>query len=165
MWNISSPPAIGDGVVYFGRYDDALYAVDSNTGNGKWRFYADGPAISTPAVANGVVFFVGGNGILYAVDARMGQEVWRFESIKGGGTFNPVAPVVAGEVVYFGSHNDRTLYAVDVVTGEEKWHFGIGGVVYSAPVVSDGTVYFVSNDGFLYAVDAETGEGKWRLEL
>jgi outer membrane protein assembly factor BamB len=165
-WSISSPPAIADGVVYFGRYDGALYAVDSKTGNGKWHFYADGPAISTPAVANGVVYFVGGEtGSLYAVDAGMGQEMWRFESAKGGGTLNPVAPVVAGGVVYFGSHGDRTLYAVDAETGQEKWHFKINGVVYSTPVVVDGMVYFVSNDGFLYAVDAETGQGKWRLEL
>jgi outer membrane protein assembly factor BamB len=165
-WQMSSSPAIADGVAYFGRNDGYLYAVDTETGQAMWRFPAEGLAISTPAIANNVVYFVeGGAGYLYAVDARTGQEKWRFESVETVITMNPAPPVVAEGVVYFGSHGDRSLYGVDTDTGQEKWHFKIEGVVVSAAVVADGVVYFVSSDRHFYAVNAQTGQEKWRLEL
>jgi len=45
------------------------------------------------------------------------------------------------------------LYALDAETGQELWRYETGGVVYSSPAVSEGTVYVGSKDNNLYALE------------
>jgi len=73
------------------------------------------------------------------------------------------SPVVAGNMVYFGS-NDHRLYAVDLETGEKKWEFKTDGRVASSPAVSNGVVYFLSYDSNFYALDAATGSLEWKFK-
>jgi outer membrane protein assembly factor BamB len=143
-------------VVYLGSADSHLYAVDSDTGEEKWRFKTEDFIGSTPAVSDGVVYFGSGDKHLYAVDSNTGEEKWKFET---GSEVN--SPTLSAGIVYFGfGHN---LYAVDSNTGEEKWKFKTKGLVYS-PAVSDGVVYLGSADSHLYAVDSDTGKEKWKFK-
>ena len=74
------PPAVSDGVVYFGSDDNHLYAVDTKTVEEKWKFEAGDWVQSSPAVAEGVVYFGSNDNHLYAVDAKTGTEKWKFEA-------------------------------------------------------------------------------------
>ncbi len=51
-----SIPTVADGIVYFGAQDGDLYAVDSKTGQVKWKFWTyslSGPA-SSPSAGRGI---------------------------------------------------------------------------------------------------------------
>jgi len=65
---VDSSPAVADGVVYVGSFDNHLYAVDIATGQERWRFKTEALVGSSPAVADGVVYFGSGDGHLYAVE-------------------------------------------------------------------------------------------------
>lgn len=82
-WNFSaeddilSSPAIGtDGTLYFGSYDNNLYAVNRN-GTLRWEFTElYGPIQSSPAVAEDGTIYVGCNDKkLYAINPN-GTEKW-----------------------------------------------------------------------------------------
>lgn len=164
--SFSSAPAVTDGIIYVGRSDGQLYAVDESSFDRKtrrqptiWTFKTGGSIDSSPAVADGIVYVGSNDSHLYAVDIKTHQEKWRF---KTGGEV-PSSPKVADGVVYVGSH-DNHLYAVDAKTGREKWRFKTGGIVSSSPAVAASVVYVGSKDSHLYAVDAETGREKWRFK-
>jgi outer membrane protein assembly factor BamB len=76
----SSSPAVVDGVVYFGSYDNHLYAVDEKTGKEKWKFKTGNYVQTSPAVVDGVVYFGSDDKHLYAVDTKTGEEKWKFET-------------------------------------------------------------------------------------
>jgi len=156
--DVSSDPALSEGVVYFGSDDNHLYAVDIQTGEEKWKFETGDGVYSSPALSDGVVYFGSDDNHLYALDAKTGEEKWKFET--GGEVYS--SPAVLNGVVYFGSGDDH-LYTLDAKTGEEKWKFKTEGGVYS-PAVSEGVVYFGSDDNHLYALDSKTGHEKWKFK-
>ena len=51
---------------------------------------------------------------------------------------------------------------MDGATGRQKWARDVNGIVSSAAVAADGTVYVGSLDANLYALDGGTGEIKWK---
>ena len=70
-------------------------------------------------------------------------------------------PVVADELVLFGSSADDSVRALDADTGALRWRFVTGGPVRFAPAIFEGAAYVASDDGWLYCLDAETGAEKW----
>jgi outer membrane protein assembly factor BamB len=65
---VKSSPAVADGIVFFGSWDNYLYAVDVKTGQEKWKFKTDGEVFTSPAVADGIVFFGSKDNYLYALE-------------------------------------------------------------------------------------------------
>jgi len=51
----NSSPAVANGVVYVGSYDNKLYAFKIQSGAQLWSAATGGGIYSSPAVANGVV--------------------------------------------------------------------------------------------------------------
>ena len=85
--SVSSSPAVVDGVVYFGSYDNHLYALDTKTGEEQWKFETGDSVFSSPAVSDGVVYFGSHDNYLYAVDIEAAsalgkQEINRQEEEK-----------------------------------------------------------------------------------
>lgn len=176
---VSSTPAVSDGVVYFGSKDYNLYAVEVESGKEKWRFGARGTIASSPAVADGTVYFGSGDGYLYAVDVNTGAEKWRFETeaaakeFKYRGTSDAnlkvsrkgvsSSPAIAEKVVYFGSTGGK-LYALDSETGQKKWEYDAQEPIRESPAVYGGMVCFTGVYNF-YAVDSMTGQERWRFGL
>ena len=60
-----TPPAVSGGVVYIGSNDGYLHALDTQSGQEKWKFETGDPEAAY-AVSGGVVYF-GEDGYLYAV--------------------------------------------------------------------------------------------------
>ena len=73
-----SSPVVANGVVYFGSGDGNLYALDSATGDLRWKFKTGDVVHASPALADGVLFFGSWDSYFYAVDAATGKEKWRF---------------------------------------------------------------------------------------
>jgi outer membrane protein assembly factor BamB len=62
------------------------------------------------------------------------------------------APVLDGEVVYFGAY-DGYVYALNAIDGTPRWRFETGDPIVSSLTLNDGTLYVGSTDGILYAID------------
>lgn len=80
--NSSSSPFVSNGLVYIGRREDNISAIDTKTGIGRWRYTPnDIFPDSSPVIANGVVYIGNSNYTkpkLYAIDALKGILIWSF---------------------------------------------------------------------------------------
>ena len=179
--DVTSAPAVGDGIVYFTAAtnirqapdyivpENHLYAVDTASGHLLWRFQGDGEAFA-PVVANGVVYCISrastaeplattgpASGSVYALDARTGRPLWRYS--PNDGLDDVVRPVVADGMLYIPSVG-HALHAVDLQTHQERWSFKAGDSVYGTAIAGQ-TIYF--DDGTLLdAVDTQTGRALGR---
>jgi len=158
-----SSPVVANGTVYFGSGDGNLYALDSATGDLRWKFKTGDVVHASPALAEGVLFFGSWDSYFYAVDATTGKEKWRFHGGEDPTMHNQVgfqsSPAVVNGTVYTGCR-DANLYALDAATGKEKWRFfnDLSWVITS-PAVADGKVFFATSDSSLYhVVDASSGK-------
>ncbi len=158
-----SSPVVAAGAVYFGSGDGNLYAVDTATGELRWKFQTGDVVHASPAYANDTVYFGSWDSYFYAVDAATGKEKWRFHGGEDPTIHNQVgfqsSPAVVDGVVYTGCR-DAQLHALDAATGKEKWHFDNAlSWVISSPAVTQGKVFFATSDSSLYhVVDAATGK-------
>jgi len=166
----SSVPAVVSGTVYFGTFDDTIYALDITTGSMRWRCYICQDGMRSPSIAGGLIYVPGADEHLYAFDSMMGAERWEF-TIQDPS--QPAAdlsdPVVDGGVVYVGCTRDA-LFALDAATGKVKWRFDASAWI-SAPALANGTLFFGGrtigghDQTYIYAVDQATGKEKWKVPL
>jgi len=152
--NIFSAPSMAvDGTIYFGSYDNNLYALNPN-GTKKWAFTTGGQIESTPAIgADGTIYVESDN--IYAINPD-GTRKWVFTSAYGGSS----SPAIASDgTIYIGS-NDDCLYALNP-NGTNKWTFHTTDSVESSPAVgADGTIYVGAADHHFYAINPD-GSPKW----
>ena len=73
---VESSPLLVDGRLYFGSWDNHLYAVRARDGKVLWRYKADGELNGAPAYADRTVFVGSHGGRVHAVDARTGRARW-----------------------------------------------------------------------------------------
>ncbi|MEQ2528406.1 PQQ-binding-like beta-propeller repeat protein [Bacillaceae bacterium CLA-AA-H227] len=162
---------IGDGMVFVGRLDATIVALDQKTGEELWSTVIDdwkkGYTItSAPLYYDGKLFTgisggeYGTRGRVTALDAKSGEELWRFYTIPG-----------PGEIGYESWTSDN-----------DAWKRG-GAPVWQTPAVDPelGMLYFSTGnagpdvDGSsregdnlfassIVAIDAETGEYKWHFQ-
>ena len=183
-----SPPAFGRDVngralVFFGSSspDNAVYALDANTGVKAWRFQSDfvfdgdvgsGPTVLNPGglgLADGAVFATGKNNIAYGLNLRTGVKLWDFAIADDRpgveGKARSTAALVFGQLILGYGHG---LYGLDAVTGARLWRSAdmaevLGAIAVSGPanarvaIVGDlvGAVHAVAVDG------ASPGAIKW----
>ncbi|NAS89238.1 hypothetical protein C4E24_05810 [ANME-1 cluster archaeon AG-394-G21] len=130
------PIVLGD-TMFLGFSDsDKIVALDTDTGEEKWRFYTDGPVWLPPAVWNEKLYATSDDGYLYCLDTGTGDLKWKFQGA-------PYERKVLG--------NKRLISA---------WP-ARGGVV-----IEDERVYFAASifplmETFIYCLDAETGDVIW----
>lgn len=180
---ISAAPVVDDEMVYFGSWDQNVYAVEAATGKPCWKF-ATGNAITTsPAIHGGVVYSASHDGHVYAIERDSGHLLWKRRLRHDDATPDPnpnhlwidCSPVVGAwtcasadektppKRLFIGAH-DRQMHALDVETGAEVWHFPTFNWILGRPTVEDYIVYFGSMDGRMYAVDARCGALHWIYE-
>lgn len=66
---VQSSPAVVNGEVYVGSYDDNVYALNATTGAEIWTFQTGGFVYSSPAVVGGVVYIGSDDSYVYALKA------------------------------------------------------------------------------------------------
>ena len=80
---VTSPPLVHEGVVYFGDWKDHFYAVDVESGKELWRLSGVEAGAGPPTIWKGQAYWGGREGTFYALDAKTGAVAWEFET--GGG--------------------------------------------------------------------------------
>ena len=130
-------PIVIDGRLLVGFNDnDKLLALDADTGEELWSFFAEAPVRLPPVGWRGRVYFCSDDGFLYCVDAGRGELLWKFRGAPG-------AQHAIG--------NQRLTSAWPARGG---------------PVVRDGVVYFAASiwpfmGTFIYALNADDGKVVW----
>jgi outer membrane protein assembly factor BamB/tRNA A-37 threonylcarbamoyl transferase component Bud32 len=148
--------AIDGGMVYFGSYDNNLYALNAVEGKFVWKYPTEGPVVTRPAFGDGNVLFGSKDKRLYAVNARSGRINWTYQA--DGAIFS--SPRVAEGYVFVGSDNSR-VHLVNLINGRGAW-FDVDGAVRSSPVISsEGLIYLGTEDGYMICLDGK-GSVKWR---
>lgn len=158
-----SSPLVVQNTVYFGSGDGNLYAINTASGEPRWKFKTGDVVHGSPAYSNGLIYVGSWDSYFYAIDATSGKERWRFHGGEDPLVHNQVgfqssASIVDG-TVYTGCR-DSNVYALDATTGKEKWRcFNDLSWVNSTPAVVKGKVYFATCDSSLFKiVDAATGK-------
>ncbi|WP_162224325.1 outer membrane protein assembly factor BamB family protein [Halorussus salinus] len=162
-------PAVVDDTVYAGTSGGKIYAFDASSGKQRWSF--GGPQrMTAPAVADGTVYVGRYEGAhqgeydvrLYALDAADGSELWQFTT--DGKIVH--SPVVADGRVYVSIDDPPKLQVVDAASGTELDEYPAGESTefgsleqFTAPIVSEGTLYVGSEDGNLWAVGDRASSG------
>src|ERR1700674_1583049 len=172
-------PAFADGMLFVGGGygSHEFYAVDSETGKIIWRIQTGDDGPTAAVVADGLVAFNTESCTLVVVEQRRGRVIWQ-EWLGGPlmgqpamdkGVLFMAHPAATGrpqKPVEFhprpaspgGSHR---LLAAELSTGRHIWEQEISGDVITAPVISDGTVYFTTFTGNSYALNAADGAVGW----
>jgi len=102
------------GTVFTGiSQENAVYALDSETGDVQWQFQTNDVVHSSPTIVNEMVFIGSDDGNVYAIDATTGSEQWQFAT----GDEVHSSPIVVDGTLFIGSM-DRdpiggAVYAVD----------------------------------------------------
>ncbi|MGH7358654.1 MAG: PQQ-binding-like beta-propeller repeat protein [Candidatus Rokuibacteriota bacterium] len=156
---IESSPLLVDGVLYFGSWDQKVYALDAKTKRVLWTFETDDQVKGGPAYRNGTIFIGSYDGNVYALNARTGRQRW---AASGVANFY-ATPAVAYGRVYIGNTDGR-VYAFGARTGNLLWAKSTGSYVYSSAAVWNRRVYVGSHDSRFYALDAGTGDVRWSFD-
>ncbi|MBM4040996.1 MAG: hypothetical protein FJ290_21055, partial [Planctomycetes bacterium] len=130
-------PVVCGKTLYVGcSHNGALLALDTETGEERWRFYTNGPVRHAPIATAEAVYVASDDGCLYALDPTKGTERWR---VRGG-------------------PSDRKVIGHEMLIS--AWPASAG------PVLIEGVVVFVAGlwgtDGvFVHGLDAKTGKVLW----
>jgi outer membrane protein assembly factor BamB len=177
---ITSPPAVGGGIVCFHTLEGVLQAVEANTGKAKWSFDEAAkemagdsikakanqlvsvgfPSLPPPFIDGERVYVAAQPGRLYALGLDKGDVKWKSATAAG------FAPPAASGGKVFAAGSEKDILAWDAVTGREIWRGDLAAGCAVRPAVLGGKVYAAGRDNQLYAFDANTGNrGKIGSEL
>jgi outer membrane protein assembly factor BamB len=163
-----SSPAVYQGVIYFGSGDHNVYALDSHTGQLRWKQHMGDVSHSSPAIVNGVVYIGCWDGVLSALDAKTGKPLWTYKTGVDPSHFMqgiPGSAAVSGGIVVFGSR-DNGIYALDAASGKLVWRQeNEGSWVIASPAIENGVVYITTSDSTKFrALDLKTGQSLFELK-
>lgn len=161
-WIDSSPTLSDSGVLYFGSWDQNLYAADAETGAALWSFPTGGIIVASPALSGaGEIIIPSTDSFLYAF-APDGSLLW--ESFVGSEMDS--SPAIGDDgTIYVGN------YAGELVAlnpdGSEKWRFAVDTVsgldsrILGSPALTpEGKILFGSGNGRFYSLNPD-GSLNW----
>lgn len=156
--NYTTPAIATDGTIYFGSYDNHLYALNGD-GTQKWAYEIRTNTSSSPAVSDDGTIYIGDDyGWLYAISSG-GNLVWE---VKLGNELKASPSIGRDGNIYAGTLSSG-LKAVSQI-GLEVWTAPTGTILSSSAAVGpDSTIYVGSLDGALYAIRS-SGSQKWKYQ-
>jgi Ca-activated chloride channel family protein len=172
-------PAYADGMLFVGGGygSHEFYAVDSETGKIIWKIQTGDDGPTAAVVADGMVAFNTESCTLVVVDERRGRVIWQewlgdplmSQPAIDKGVLFMAHPAATGRPTKSAEFHPRPaspggshrLLAAELSTGRHIWEQEISGDVITAPVISDGTVYFTTFNGTSYALNAADGTVVW----
>lgn len=172
-------PAYADGMLFVGGGygSHEFYAVDSETGRIIWKIETGDDGPTAAVVADGMVAFNTESCTLVVVDERRGRVIWQewlgdplmSQPAIDKGVLFMAHPAATGRPTKPTEYHPRPaspggshrLLAAELSTGRHIWEQEISGDVITAPVISDGTVYFTTFNGSSYALNATDGSVLW----
>ncbi len=148
---------------YANRTGQSAYPSYTN-GTVDWTYTTGSTIEGSPAIASDGTVYVGSmDGKLYVIYPD-GVLKWSYATSEG--TIIATPSIASDGTIYIGAihsfprYSIGTFYAINP-DGTQKWNYtSIGGVISSAVVALDGTIYFGAQDGNLYALNSD-GTLKW----
>lgn len=176
---ITGAPAYADGIIVAGFSTGVLAAIDANSGTPVWeQSLAAGfgqassldlsDIVAPPVIAGGVVYAINLSGAFMAVDLHSGAKVWTHQAAGN-------QPPAASGGFLFLLDNQARLYAVHADDGLVRWTTPLQGfrnmkhkknpIIWSGPVLVNGTLVSVSDFGEAVLVDATSGQIRHSVKL
>lgn len=171
---LTSSVVSGDTVFVASSDTHELFALDSRTGQPRWRFVAGGRIDCAPTIFDGLCLLGARDGWVYCLRAGDGELLWRFrgsptdERIVAYGQLESKWPVVGGVLIdgglaYFavgrhaGADGGVHVYAAEPQTGKVVWHNRPSGfaALPDLLVAEDGAIQMAD-----WQFDARTGKDK-----
>ncbi|OFX39508.1 MAG: hypothetical protein A2X03_08775 [Bacteroidetes bacterium GWA2_40_15] len=133
-------PIVAGNKLFLGFNDqDKVIALDLNTGQELWHYYADGP-VRLPVTANkGKLYFISDDGFCYCLNSDNGSLLWKL-------SLAPASNKLLG--------NKRLI---------SMWP-ARGGIVIKDDILYTSASIFPLMGTFIYSINAETGEVIWKNE-
>ncbi len=146
--DVDATPVITDACILISSFANALYCIDKNTGNIKWR-HDEGGYFSV-MVADGLIYYPTLKGEIHLLDAQSGKLIRKVINIDGLAT----TPVAVGPYIVYGETEGK-LIVRNKNDLQEVASFSSGLGMFAPPSVDPKTeqIYFVSNDANIYRVD------------
>ena len=159
------PPVLARDLLFITNKDAALFAVDKDTGDVRWKRALGFRAASSPAAAGGLLVATtkerdkgSEGGSVVAVSQKTGRTVWQ----RNLPSWSESSPVIADGTVYLGSQ-DGTVYALRLGDGKVKWTYDAPGPVKSGLALANGKLFFGAYGGTVHAVRAKDGSEVWSV--
>jgi outer membrane protein assembly factor BamB len=109
-----------NGTIYVGTINGTVYALDSFSGNEKWKFRTGGLVSDGAETSDGLVYFTSFDQRLYCLREN-GEKLWDF--LTGGPII--ARPLIIGDRLYFGS-GDTLFYCLNAKNRAVEWTFQVG---------------------------------------
>lgn len=169
---VETRPLFYEDKIFFGAWDQHLYALDAKTGELAWKWKGDrpgtllSPAACWPVGAQGRVFIVAPDRKVTALEAKTGHQIWRSGAPEGRESIGVSAD---GRRVYVRAMNNF-IHALSTTANnpEKTWELnaGFGYDINSAALAEkDGVLFYGTKNSLLLAVDAARGQLKWQHKL
>ena len=172
------PIVVGNTLFLASAQNDSITALDTQSGEEKWKFFAEGPIRFAPVSSSDRLYFGSDDGCIYCLANETGQLLWRFKSapaarrVIGNDRMSSVlpvrgGPVIAGEKLYFTvgvwPFEGTFLYWLDL----EKIATGVSpeaafGVVSLTDMTPQG--YLVESEGNLFIPCGRATVGLFDIE-
>ena len=146
----AASPAIADGTLYYGTFNNEVLAVDVDAGALRWRYEHPErhfPFYASAAITSDLVIVAGRDKLVHGLDRETGAARWTF---RARARFDS-SPAVAGGRVYAGNADGR-LYVLDLESGEKLSEFHAGAAIMGSPAIAGGRIVFGTQDGTLFAL-------------
>ena len=149
-------PIYADGVVYFatGFGKPQLWAVrvdgtgDVTNTHVLWTVTKSVPAKPSPLLHEGLIYMMADNGVASCLEAESGEEVWKQ---RIGGDYSS-SPLLAGGLIYFGSHDGKITVIKPGRTGEVVAENQVDGQIMASPAAIEDSL-LVRTDRAVYRFD------------
>jgi eukaryotic-like serine/threonine-protein kinase len=152
--------AVTGTLAYVATRAGKVYELDTQTGRHRLLADTQVPFCAGPALCGDLLVAAGFDGAIVAIEIPAGNLRWRK---RADATF--VAPVAqVGQLVAIGSDQGR-MYVFDPQTGSIIYTFEAAGLIRTAAVGLDDTMFFCDSDGWLYSCDAATGASRFRRRI
>ena len=161
---LSSPAVGGDGAIYIGNENGALYCLNPN-GQTRWQFpqLLSQDAFSTsPAVDGNFIYIAGEDRSIHKLqDNTTGYtELWNYTLASEVNSSPIVLPDARVLVI-----DDSGYVTCLNPDGTLAWEFFVNAGVQSSPAVdNNGNIYFGTEQGDLFALSS-TGESLWTFNI
>ena len=153
--DIRSNPVIDGGLVFAVSHSGRMVAIDMRTGGRVWEKQVGG--IQAPWVAGDYLYVVTQEGMVLCLAKANGRirwvrelPRWQDEEAKEGAILW-AGPVLAGDRLILAGSQGEAL-SISPYTGEVLGKLELPDDVLIAPIVANGTVYFLTDDAELVAL-------------
>ena len=168
-------PQVKDGVVFFGSWGNEFYALNTATGNLKWKWNNGhtnrmlSPAQVVPVITHNKIFLASPDRYMTVLDEETGEVIWRHNDPE-----NKVRESIGvsedGNTVY-AKTMDGVILAIDATVNERKINWissgeDMGYELTPTPVVEkNGVIYAPTDKGLIYAYSAADGSFLWKYRI